>query len=130
MAKLIFASFFKGVRLFGHICSLNHAIMFGLTVYFQYLSSPALACLFNYLLLFQLLALYHHFDYYGLNLLYPSSKPVKVSNLLTFLKGLSLIIFVVEIIINHHLVVVFGLAILLLFLNLIYLPHKLKNIID
>ncbi|KKF46687.1 ABC transporter permease [Streptococcus uberis] len=90
----------------------------------------ALACLFNYLLLFQLLALYHHFDYYGLNLLYPSSKPVKVSNLLTFLKGLSLIIFVVEIIINHHLVVVFGLAILLLFLNLIYLPHKLKNIID
>ncbi|WNZ89636.1 ABC transporter permease [Streptococcus iniae] len=88
-----------------------------------------LASLCNYLLLFQLLALYHHFDYHYLTSLYPVTPTLKKKNLLLFLRGISLVLWLVEMLLSHSLLNIIITCVFLL-LNLFYLPYKLKNIID
>lgn len=89
-----------------------------------------LASLFNYLLLFQLLALYHHFDYHYLTGLYPVTQTIKKKNLLAFLRGISFVLWLVEVLVSLSFLNFIIITLVLLFINLFYLPYKLKNIID
>ncbi|MGT2935207.1 ABC transporter permease [Streptococcus castoreus] len=89
-----------------------------------------LALVFNYLILFQLLSLYHHYDYHYMASLYPENRERKKVNLLTFLRTLSFLILLINLSLCHSwknallLIVVMGI------INLFYLPYKLKKIID
>ncbi len=89
-----------------------------------------LASVFNYVLLFQLLALYHHYDYHYLSLLLPVDEELKAKNLLSFLAALSTIIVIVEVLVGHRIFLALGLLSVMLIINLFILPYKLKNIID
>lgn len=92
--------------------------------------SAVLALLCQYLILFQLLALYYHYDYQYLTQLYPLDRRFKRTNLLYFLRGLGLVIVGMQ---SLCLWSVQGLGILWLGTGLllgIYLPYKLKQMID
>ncbi|MGT2933896.1 ABC transporter permease [Streptococcus catagoni] len=89
-----------------------------------------LAATFNYLLLFQLIALYHHFDYHYLSILYPKNSDQKAKNLLAFLRALSLLCLCIELPFSQSLLSALLLFLIMLLINLFYLPYKLKNIID
>ncbi|MGT2888178.1 ABC transporter permease [Streptococcus didelphis] len=92
--------------------------------------SLILTGVFTYLLLFQLLSLYKHYDYHYLSLLYPTSGDLKKKNLLGFLRGLSALILLVELVISQSFFKALVLIGITLLLNFIYIPYKLKNIID
>lgn len=89
-----------------------------------------LACIFNYLLLFQLLGLYNHYDYQYLASLYPVDEGDRKTNLQLFLRGLIISLTLVEMLVSWSFL---GAGILLTFstiLLILYLPYKLKKIID
>ena len=56
--------------------------------------------LFNYLLLFQLLALYHAFDYQYLTQLFPLDKGQKEKGLQAVVRGLTSFVLVVELVVG------------------------------
>lgn len=89
-----------------------------------------LAFLFTYLLAFQLLALYRHYDYQYLTELFPLGNRLKKANLLVFLRRLIYLVALVQIACAGNL----KKAALLLFLNVIlvelYLRSKVKKMID
>lgn len=92
--------------------------------------AAGLALLFSYLLLFQLLALYKHFDYQYLTRLFPTPLETKKTNLLVCLRviGGALVLPQLLLVLNWQ-----GLLVLLLGnlgLLYIYLPYKLKQLID
>ncbi|VTS15368.1 ABC transporter [Streptococcus pseudoporcinus] len=89
-----------------------------------------LALVWNYLLFFQLLALYHHYNYYFMAQLYPKTKHLKKKNLLLFLRYLSVLAFLFQAIFCHELIILGGVTIIMLFLSFVYLPYQMKNIID
>lgn len=89
-----------------------------------------LALIFDYLILFQLLSLYHHYDYHYMSHLYPDNQGLKASNLLSFLRKLSFLILVVNLVVCHSLNAAIGLVLVMGILNFFYLPYKLKKIID
>lgn len=93
-----------------------------------------LVLLFDYLLLFQLLALLYVYDYQYLQALYPSSKQLKLEGFKRFIRSLLYGLLVVQIIAAffvlsdklYLLVLLVGGA----FLNQIYLGFKAKKLID
>lgn len=89
-----------------------------------------LAFLFIYLLAFQLLALYKHYDYQYMTEFFPLASNLKRLNLLMFLRGLLYGLLIVEMACARDI----KSAALLLFLNIIlvegYLRYKVKKMID
>lgn len=92
--------------------------------------SVGLAFLFHYLLLFQLLALRSHYDYQYLTNLYPLDKSLKQQNLRLFLRLLSYLILVIEMIVSLSFIKAISLLLSILLLNELYLPYKVKKMID
>lgn len=92
--------------------------------------SMALALIFDYLLLFQLLSLYHHFDYHYLSILYPEDSKQKKADLLKLLRGLSLVFLIIEIGFTGNFINAVIMTIFFGVMAYLYLPYKLKNIID
>ncbi|HFH7806430.1 TPA: ABC transporter permease [Streptococcus agalactiae] len=90
----------------------------------------ALAFVFNYLLLFQLLALGHHFDYQYMNQLYPVRLNAKASQLKGFLRVLSYAVTVIDSILIRELQPVILLIVLMLIVTEYYIPYKIKKMID
>lgn len=90
----------------------------------------ALAFVFNYLLLFQLLALGYHFDYQYMNQLYPVRLNAKASQLKGFLRVLSYAVTVIDIILIRELKPVILLIVLMLIVTEYYIPYKIKKMID
>ena len=62
--------------------------------------ATAVVVLFNYLLLFQLLALYHAFDYQYLTQLFPLDKGQKEKGLQAVVRGLTIFVLVVELVVG------------------------------
>ncbi|HGC7580114.1 TPA: ABC transporter permease [Streptococcus agalactiae] len=90
----------------------------------------ALAFVFNYLLLFQLLALGHHFDYQYMNQLCPVRLNAKASQLKGFLRVLSYAVTVIDSILIRELKPVILLIVLMLIVTEYYIPYKIKKMID
>ncbi|MCC9942763.1 multidrug ABC transporter permease, partial [Streptococcus agalactiae] len=82
------------------------------------------------LLLFQLLALGHHFDYQYMNQLYPVRLNAKASQLKGFLRVLSYAVTVIDIILIRELEPVILLIVLMLIVTEYYIPYKIKKMID
>ncbi|MFC3932408.1 ABC transporter permease [Streptococcus dentapri] len=100
----------------------------------QALVASSLAVLFNYLLLFQLLALANHYDYQYLTQLFPVDADLKKRNFKSSLRKILYLILGLEVLVL--LVFAFSwqslllLVVVSLVLNEVYLPYKLKNMID
>ena len=93
--------------------------------------ATAVVVLFNYLLLFQLLALYHAFDYQYLTQLFPLDKGQKEKGLQAVVRGLTSLVLVVELVVG---LITFQekLALLALLgagfvLQVLYLPYQVKR---
>ena len=96
--------------------------------------ATAVVVLFNYLLLFQLLALYHAFDYQYLTQLFPLEKGEKEKGLKQIVLGVGSAVLLLELLVGA---VVFQEKISLLalvgaslFLQLFYLPYQVKRLVD
>lgn len=96
--------------------------------------SIGLAFLFDYLLLFQLLALYGVYDYQYLSQLYPVAKTLKKSGFELVIRMISyggmllqLVVGIFFVTDKIYLIVLIGLGI---FLNQVYLPMKAKKLVD
>ncbi|HEL1612017.1 TPA: ABC transporter permease [Streptococcus suis] len=94
--------------------------------------SLGLVLVFHYLLLFQLLGLYKHYDYQYLTQLYPLDKKRKMKDfqrlLRVILYGLLLVEMLVALLSIQEKIWIGMLALIGLFLHEIYLPAKLKKI--
>ncbi|HFI0143245.1 TPA: ABC transporter permease [Streptococcus suis] len=94
--------------------------------------SIGLVLVFHYLLLFQLLGLYKHYDYQYLTQLYPLDKKGKIRDfqrlLRVILYGLLLVEMLVALLFIQEKIWIGMLALIGLFLHEIYLPAKLKKI--
>lgn len=96
--------------------------------------ATAVVVLFNYLLLFQLLALYHAFDYQYLTQLFPLDKGEKEKGLKVIVTAIGLLVLLLEsllglLIFNEKmpLLALVGVSFVLQFL---YLPYQLKRLVD
>ncbi|HEL9630005.1 TPA: ABC transporter permease [Streptococcus suis] len=96
--------------------------------------SLGLVLVFHYLLLFQLLGLYKHYDYQYLTQLYPLDKKRKMKDfqhlLRVILYGLLIVEMLVALLFVKDKIMVAALPIVCLFLHEVYLPIKLKKLID
>lgn len=92
--------------------------------------SIALALIFDYLLLFQLLSLYNHFDYHYLSILYPDDIKQKKADLLKLLRIITLVLILIEIGFTGNFINALIMAGFFGAMAYLYLPYKLKNIID
>lgn len=94
--------------------------------------SLGLVLVFHYLLLFQLLGLYKHYDYQYLIQLYPLDKKRKMKDfqhlLRVILYGLLMVEMVVALLFIQEKIMVAILPIVCIFLHEVYLPIKLKKI--
>ncbi|HEL9633708.1 TPA: ABC transporter permease [Streptococcus suis] len=94
--------------------------------------SLGLVLVFHYLLLFQLLGLYKHYDYQYLTQLYPLDKKRKMKDfhylLRVILYGLLMVEMVVALLFIQEKIMVAILPIVSIFLHEVYLPIKLKKI--
>lgn len=94
--------------------------------------SLGLVLVFHYLLLFQLLGLYKHYDYQYLIQLYPLDKKRKMKDfqylLRVILYGLLMVEMVVALLFIQEKIMVAILPIVSIFLHEVYLPIKLKKI--
>lgn len=96
----------------------------------QAMIAASLALLFNYLLLFQLLALYGHYDYQYMTQLFPTDLSLKKTNLLLFLRLIGIILAVVEGIWLWSLPALILFVVGMMNMLYLYLPYKLKKMID
>ena len=96
--------------------------------------ATAVVVLFNYLLLFQLLALYHAFDYQYLTQLFPLEKGEKEKGLKQIVLGVGsavlLLEFLVGAVVFQEKIALLALVGASLFLQLFYLPYQLKRLVD
>lgn len=96
--------------------------------------SIGLVVVFHYLLLFQLLGLYKHYDYQYLTELYPLDKRQKKLDFQLFLRMLLYTLLAVEMIVALVLIQEKMMVVFLIFsgvlLHEVYLPLKLKKLID
>lgn len=90
-----------------------------------------IVALFNYLLLFQLLALYHAFDYQYLTLLFPLEKGEKEKGLQAIVRGVTTVVLAFELVVGLIMVqekipllLLLGASLALQFL---YLPYQIKR---
>ena len=93
--------------------------------------ATAVVVLFNYLLLFQLLALYHAFDYQYLTQLFPLDKGQKERELQAVVRGLTNFVLIVELVVGlvtfqekQALLALLGAG---LVLQVLYLPYQVKR---
>ena len=91
----------------------------------------AVVILFNYLLLFQLLALYHAFDYQYLTQLFPLDKGQKERGLQAVVRGLTSFVLIVDLVVGlvtfqekQALLALLGAG---LVLQVLYLPYQVKR---
>ncbi len=89
-----------------------------------------LALIFNYLLLFQLLALFNHFDYQYMVHLYPVSGVQKVNNLQDLLRLIAYSLMVLQALALFSLKPILLLVVVTIVLTEVYLPYKMKKMID
>lgn len=89
-----------------------------------------LVFVFDYLLIFQLLTLFNHYDYHYGTRLYPISKQMKLANLKSFLRQIIIVVVACELLcglwINYQFI---ALVIVMIFMEF-YLPYKLRKMID
>ncbi|HEP1818842.1 TPA: ABC transporter permease [Streptococcus suis] len=94
--------------------------------------SLGLVLVFHYLLLFQLLGLYKHYDYQYLTQLYPLDKKRKMKDFQNLLRvilyGLLIVKILVALLFVQDKIMVAVLPIVCIFLHEVYLPIKLKKI--
>ena len=90
--------------------------------------------LFNYLLLFQLLALYHAFDYQYLTQLFPLERGEKEKGLKQIVFGVGSAVLLLELLVGavvfQEKIALLALVGASLFLQLFYLPYQLKRLVD
>lgn len=108
--------------------------LLSVTLVSQAVIGADLAVLFNFLLLFQLLALYRHYDYQYLSQLYPVGKANKVANfkllLRVILYSMTAIQVLVSLLVNGSVLACGIILLASLLLVELYLPYKLKKVID
>ncbi|UTX65971.1 multidrug ABC transporter permease [Streptococcus oralis] len=96
--------------------------------------TTAVVVLFNYLLLFQLLALYHAFDYQYLTQLFPLEKGEKEKGLKQIVLGVGSVVLLLELLVGavvfQEKIALLALVGASLFLQLFYLPYQLKRLVD
>ena len=96
--------------------------------------ATAVVVLFNYLLLFQLLALYHAFDYQYLTQLFPLEKGEKEKGLKQIVVGVGSVVLLLELLVGavvfQEKIALLALVGASLFLQLFYLPYQLKRLVD
>ncbi|EGV02560.1 bacterial ABC transporter protein EcsB domain protein [Streptococcus oralis SK313] len=96
--------------------------------------ATAVVALFNYLLLFQLLALYHAFDYQYLTHLFPLEKGEKEKGLKQIVVGVGSVVLLLELLVGavvfQEKIALLALVGASLFLQLFYLPYQLKRLVD
>ena len=92
--------------------------------------AAGLALVFNYLLLFQLLALYNHYDYQYLIKLYPIGNQEKKQNLKQFLRVLAYLMTLVELVFAFDLQASLLLVLVMVVLVEGYLSYKIRKMID
>lgn len=96
--------------------------------------ATAVVVLFNYLLLFQLLALYHAFDYQYLTQLFPLEKGEKEKGLKQIVFGVGSVVLLLELLVGavvfQEKIALLALVGASLFLQLFYLPYQLKRLVD
>jgi len=96
--------------------------------------TTAVVVLFNYLLLFQLLALYHAFDYQYLTQLFPLEKGEKEKGLKQIVVGVGIVVLLLELLVGavvfQEKIALLALVGASLFLQLFYLPYQLKRLVD
>ena len=96
--------------------------------------ATAVVVLFNYLLLFQLLALYHAFDYQYLTQLFPLEKGKKEKGLKQIILGVGSAVLLLELLVGavvfQEKIALLALVGASLFLQLFYLPYQLKRLVD
>ena len=94
----------------------------------------AIVILFNYLLLFQLLALYHVFDYQYLTQLFPVGKGQKEKGLKEILRAIGVFVLILESLIGllvfKDKILVLALVGASLVLQFLYLPYQLRRLVD
>ena len=94
----------------------------------------AIVILFNYLLLFQLLALYHAFDYQYLTQLFPVGKGQKEKGLKEILRAIGIFVLILEsligLVVFKDKILVFALVGAGLVLQYLYLPYQLRRLVD
>lgn len=96
----------------------------------NHLVAAGLALVFNYLLLFQLLSLAQHFDYQYLTRLYPISETQKKANLKAFLRCLSYLISLIELVLCFSLKAAGLIILVTVIVTEWYLPYKIAEMID
>ncbi|MGT2961239.1 ABC transporter permease [Streptococcus caballi] len=94
------------------------------------LVAVGLVLVFDYLLLFQLLALYYHFDYNYLAELYPLTNKLKRDNLKQFLRKLAYVMTLIELLLTFSLQGALLLIGVMIAIIEIYLPYKIKQVVD
>ena len=96
--------------------------------------ATAVVVLFNYLLLFQLLALYHAFDYQYLTQLFPLEKGEKEKGLKQIVLSVGSAVLLLELLVGavvfQEKIALLALVGASLFLQLFYLPYQLKRLVD
>ena len=96
--------------------------------------ATAVVALFNYLLLFQLLALYHAFDYQYLTHLFPLEKGEKEKGLKQIVVGVGSVVLLLELLVGavvfQEKIALLALVGASLFLQLFYLPYQLQRLVD
>lgn len=96
--------------------------------------ATAVVVLFNYLLLFQLLALYHAFDYQYLTQLFPLEKGEKEKGLKQIVVGVGSAVLLLELLVGavffQEKIALLALVGASLFLQLFYLPYQVKRLVD
>lgn len=132
--NLYLRSYLRNGDLFGLSVRLLLLSILSLIFIDQAWIATAVVALFNYLLLFQLLGLYHAFDYQYLTQLFPLNQEEKVKGLKQILLGIGIFVLVLELLVG---LVVFkekiALLILLgagLVLQFLYIPYQAKRLVD
>ena len=96
--------------------------------------ATAVVVLFNYLLLFQLLALYHAFDYQYLTQLFPLEKGEKEKGLKQIVLGVGSVVLLLELLVGavvfQEKTALLALVGASLVLQLFYLPYQVKRLVD
>ena len=96
--------------------------------------ATAVVVLFNYLMLFQLLALYRAFDYQYLTQLFPLEKGEKEKGLKQIVLGVGSAVLLLELLVGavvfQEKIALLALVGASLFLQLFYLPYQLKRLVD
>lgn len=93
----------------------------------------SMTTLFHFLLGFQLLSLYHHFDYHQLSRLFPADIVDKKGNLLAFLRGLLYGVVGLELVVSlvvFKLMIMVQIILLTILLVEVYLRYKIYKMID